>query len=213
MRRTRAVETVVDPSAVLPALPLLARGAHRDPTTGACLMEYTALLAGEPFGDHPSCTHPALAQLARQVNDRVGDDVRPSLVTRAPALASVGPDHPDVVGAVASAVIMAHYQRAPDSLLLHRRMRVAATLRDQPATGGWARRRDLVRLANLTGACLDAVERRLPSPARRDRALVGVLDRALARLSGELRPAPPLGSVGAAFVDLRPVPGGPYPWG
>ncbi len=176
-------------------------------------MEYTALLAGERFGDRPSCTHPGLAQLARQVNDRVGDEVRPALVTRAPALASIGPDHTGVMGAVASAVIVAHYRQAPDSLLLQRRMLVAAILRDRPTGGRWARRRDLVRLAQLTNACLDAVERRVGSSEDRDRVLVGVLDRALAPLgSGPSRPGR-LGPVHPPAVDGRQVPGGPYPWG
>ena len=66
-------------------------------------MEYTAMLAGERFNDHPRCTHPAMAELARQVNDRVTGNARPSLITRAPSLAALGPHHAGVAAAVADA--------------------------------------------------------------------------------------------------------------
>jgi hypothetical protein len=36
-------------------------------------MEYVSVLAGERFGDRPRCTHPALALLARMVNDETLD--------------------------------------------------------------------------------------------------------------------------------------------
>jgi hypothetical protein len=50
-------------------------------------MEYVSVLAGQRFTDHPRCTHPALAGLARQVNDRIRDDeVRSRLALLAPAL-------------------------------------------------------------------------------------------------------------------------------
>ena len=66
-------------------LPVLARGAHRHPGQGACLMEYTAHLVGAPFNDRPRCTHPAMATLARQVNDRISNVTRQELITRVPA--------------------------------------------------------------------------------------------------------------------------------
>jgi hypothetical protein len=55
-------------------LPLLQRGHHRRPEDGACVMEYVSVLAGGKFTDHPRCTHPALATLARLVNDWIDDD-------------------------------------------------------------------------------------------------------------------------------------------
>jgi hypothetical protein len=61
-------------------LPLLSRGKHRRPRNGACLMEYTSFLAGEKWSDHPSCTHPLLSELARQVNDFSSDDARQALL-------------------------------------------------------------------------------------------------------------------------------------
>jgi hypothetical protein len=47
-------------------------------------MEFASFLAGERWSDHPSCTHPLLAQLARQVNDVIGDEGRQRLVPLIP---------------------------------------------------------------------------------------------------------------------------------
>lgn len=73
-------------AAVPPGLPLLGRGPHHDPGSGACLMEATALLAGEPHSDRPASVHPVLAALARVVNDAVSDPARPALLALAPQL-------------------------------------------------------------------------------------------------------------------------------
>ncbi len=62
------------------ALPLLLRGKHRGPRQGACFMEFASYLAGERWTDHPACTHPLLASLARQVNDHISDDGRQTLL-------------------------------------------------------------------------------------------------------------------------------------
>lgn len=51
-------------------------------------MEFASYLAGERWSDHPACTDPTLAALARHVNDTVSDDARAELV----------PDIPRVVG-------------------------------------------------------------------------------------------------------------------
>lgn len=58
------------------ALPILAAGRHRSPRHGACLMEYTSVLAGERFSDSPRCTDPVLATVARAVNDYSSDAAR-----------------------------------------------------------------------------------------------------------------------------------------
>lgn len=65
-------------------LPVLSRGKHRRPRKGACLMEYASYLAGEKWTDHPTCIHPLLAELARQVNDFVSDETRQRLVELVP---------------------------------------------------------------------------------------------------------------------------------
>jgi hypothetical protein len=57
-------------------MPVLSRGKHRSPRKGACFMELASYLAGERWSDHPGCTHPLLAALARDVNDHLDDDAR-----------------------------------------------------------------------------------------------------------------------------------------
>ncbi len=51
-------------------------------------MEMASYLAGEHWSDHPTCTHPLLAALARDVNDHLGDHAR----------SRIAPLIPDVVG-------------------------------------------------------------------------------------------------------------------
>ena len=79
-------------SSVPDGVPVLSRGKHRSPRRGACFMEFASFLAGERWSDHPSCTHPLLAQLARQVNDSLDDDGRQQLV---PLITSVVGAHGD----------------------------------------------------------------------------------------------------------------------
>ncbi len=74
-------------SSTLPdGMPVLSRGKHRTPKRGACFMEIASVLAGERWSDHPSCTHPLLAQLARQVNDLMTDDGRRTLTPLIPSV-------------------------------------------------------------------------------------------------------------------------------
>ena len=61
-------------------VPVLSAGKHRNPRKGACFMEMASFLAGERWSDHPSCTHPLLASLARLVNDWLKDEDRSPLV-------------------------------------------------------------------------------------------------------------------------------------
>lgn len=65
--------------AVPDGMPVLSRGKHRRAKQGACFMEFASYLAGEQWSDHPACTHPALAFLARGVNDFTRDAARQSL--------------------------------------------------------------------------------------------------------------------------------------
>lgn len=72
-------------------VPVLSAGKHRNPRKGACFMEMASFLAGEKWSDHPKCTHPLLASMARLVNDALSDEERPRIATLVP----------DVVGLVA----------------------------------------------------------------------------------------------------------------
>lgn len=67
-------------------VPVLSRGKHRSPRRGACFMEFASFLAGERWSDHPSCTHPLLAQLAREVNDLISDARRQELLPLIPSV-------------------------------------------------------------------------------------------------------------------------------
>jgi hypothetical protein len=67
-------------------IPVLSRGRHRTPRRGACFMEFASVLAGERWSDHPSCTHPLLGQLARQVNDYSSNDGRQELTLLVPSV-------------------------------------------------------------------------------------------------------------------------------
>jgi hypothetical protein len=72
---------MLEPMADVPTtLPILGSGKHRDPSRGACFMEYTSVLAGERFSDSPQCVDSELASVLRDANDILGDDERASMV-------------------------------------------------------------------------------------------------------------------------------------
>jgi len=81
-------------------LPVLSRGRHRNPRKGACFMEYASYLAGAAWSDHPDCTHPLLALVAREVNDETSDAARVHLVPMIPSVIGVVPDDPRVAPAL-----------------------------------------------------------------------------------------------------------------
>jgi len=55
-------------------------------------MEMASFLAGESWSDHPACTHPLLARLARLVNDSVTDSERSRLVPLIPSVVGLASD-------------------------------------------------------------------------------------------------------------------------
>jgi hypothetical protein len=75
-------------------LPILSRGKHRNMRKGACFMEMASVLAGERWSDHPKCTQPLLAELARYVNDCTSDDNRHELVELIPSVVGMRSDDP-----------------------------------------------------------------------------------------------------------------------
>src|SRR6186997_1813733 len=77
-------------------VPQLSRGRHRSPRSGACFMEMASFLAGERWSDHPACTHPLLAALARLVNDHTSDAGRGRLVELIPSVVGLTSDDPHV---------------------------------------------------------------------------------------------------------------------
>ncbi|GAA1601417.1 MULTISPECIES: hypothetical protein [Kribbella] len=87
------------------AVPVLSRGKHRSPRKGACFMEFASYLAGEPWSDHPACTHPLLAGVARDVNDCTSDSGRSRLAPLIPSVIGLTPDDPHVVPRVTAGCI------------------------------------------------------------------------------------------------------------
>lgn len=59
-------------------------------------MEYASWLAGERWSDHPPCTHPLLAGVARLVNDHISDAARSRLVGMIPQVVGLNGDDPMV---------------------------------------------------------------------------------------------------------------------
>jgi len=83
----------MSPTADLPDLvPVLSAGRHRNPRKGACFMEMASYLAGERWSDHPACTHPLLASLARMVNDCLSDEDRPRIAGYIPDVVGLTSD-------------------------------------------------------------------------------------------------------------------------
>lgn len=81
-------------------------------------MEMASFLAAEQWSDHPVCTHPLLAELARLVNDAVSHRLRPRLVPLIPSVIGLTSDdvHMDATIALRAAVVAlptaaAHRQR------------------------------------------------------------------------------------------------------
>lgn len=80
------------PSVAPESIPVLSRGRHRSPRRGACFMEMASLLAGQRWSDHPRCTHPLLAALARMVNDCTSDARRSELAPLVPSVIGLTAD-------------------------------------------------------------------------------------------------------------------------
>jgi len=57
----------------------LDKGSHRASSGRACAMEAASWLAGESWSDHPRSVHGVIAEVARRVNDEVGDAERQQL--------------------------------------------------------------------------------------------------------------------------------------
>jgi hypothetical protein len=141
-------------------VPVLSRGKHRNPRKGSCFMELASYLAGERWSDHPRCTHPLLAALARDVNDVLGDDARHQIVPLVPDVIGLQWNDPVIdvmlardVALAALPIASAERQRVAAVGLLrceqmldelqgrspgHLSPRVAAALADVPDAYHWA---------------------------------------------------------------------------
>jgi len=125
-------------------VPVLSKGKHRSPRQGACFMEYASFLAGERWSDHPRCTHPLLAGVARDINDHTSDAGRYRLVPLIPSVVGLNGDDPRVdVGIAARCALVA--------------LPVVAEPRQRAlATGLLAARRVLISLDEQSSSIFDA---------------------------------------------------------
>lgn len=89
-------------SSALPGMPILSAGRHRSAKQGACFMEYASYLAGERWSDHPACTHPLLAALARDVNDLTSEANRARLTPLIHRVVGLTSDDPQVTALIAA---------------------------------------------------------------------------------------------------------------
>lgn len=87
-------------------VPVLSTGRHRSPRKGACFMEFASYLAGERWSDHPACTHPALAFLARMVNDCTSNASRSRLAELIPSVIGLNGSDPRAEVLIALRVAM-----------------------------------------------------------------------------------------------------------
>lgn len=130
------------------SLPILSRGQHRRPKNGACFMEMASVLAGEKWSDHPPCTHPLLAEVARLVNDHTSDRYRSQLAVLVPSVVGLRCPAEDVRWTVGLTAAVASYavNRVPQrtqralaaGLLTVQRAARARGLTEVPGTEGIA---------------------------------------------------------------------------
>jgi hypothetical protein len=182
IRRTPA--TLVVPE----GLPVLAAGTHLVPEDGVCLMEYVSVLAGERFTDHPRCTEPTLAFLARLVNDTISDGGRSVLAPLAAELTVLG--RVDAIGSARLVVAVVHGARTAGSSARLGRAQRRAERRLLRATGpgplgSLARTLSPVHMRGagrhrLTTAVSAVAEAPWPAEVDRDEALVDLLRLAMA---------------------------------
>jgi hypothetical protein len=123
-------------------------------------MEYASWLAGEKWSDHPACTPPSLASLARMVNDCSSDAARGELVTLIPSVIGLNGTDPHIgllvaarAASVALPIASEGRQRAlaagilrcdellaisGDPAVAAARDRIAEALRLTPGAADWA---------------------------------------------------------------------------
>lgn len=159
-------------------VPLLGRGRHAHPLDGGCLMELVAATVGGPWTDHPLCTPPVLAQVARTVNDHTSAEARPVLAPLIPYLIAdrAGIDNLEADLNVCQAVLASAATFAPADLI-HTLTRQVHQVADEATAGRrWlSRRRQHHKLLAITHLALRALYEHASNPAKRDRALYVVL--------------------------------------
>ena len=148
MRRNRSTQ-------IPDVVPQLSRGKHRNARRGACFMEMASYLAGERWSDHPKCTHPLVASVARLVNDNTSDHGRPRLIGLIPSVVGLTSDDPRVDARIALRCATAALPIAPAER--QKVMAVSALTSDRALAA--LEERDPADLDPMTVAALESVPR------------------------------------------------------
>jgi len=173
---TQSTHVIGDIMSTIPTvMPILSAGRHRSPRRGACFMEFASYLAGERWSDHPACTHPLLAALARDVNDLTSTQARNDLVPLIHRVVGLTSDDPLVVAtiamrAAAAALPVASLERQRalavgmlnllDTISTPHLLSMSRTaFTDAPDSERWARRYLVKRVAHsgFTGKAAEAM--------------------------------------------------------
>ena len=164
----------------------LQAGRHQHPDDGTCLMEYVSMLAGQPFTDAPRCTEPLVAELARMVNDGIGEEARSTLISLAPRLAQL----PRVTALSAPAIVCAALDAAlrgcpgRTDLLRHRRRALRRAVAEAAGSGQFAGLRSAFYrygpARHALSCAVYVVAKHSASEAARDTALTTMLEEAMA---------------------------------
>lgn len=185
------------------SLPELSPGIHLSPQEGACFMEFASLLAGERWSDHPRCTHPALAELARLVNDACPPRERPRLARWVPDV--IGVAGRDARVAPALVILCAHAAEGVGRPLERAERRAGRRLERVSRHrwgGGWCALTDRTYRRGPARRAMCAAVARVA--ARDPSALVPLLAQGI-RVSRALLTAPP--SAPLTPVDRPPTSG------
>lgn len=189
----------------LSGLPELQAGQHLDPSHGGCFMEYASLLAGEKWSDHPRCTHPALAQLARLVNDAASTGERQQLTRLIPDVIGVTGQDARVSPALVLLCIDALPARQRARMSTHLQGRWARRRYATAARGGgrgpWCRITDAVYRTGPAARVMAEAVAALADPRGGEAGQLRTLLCDAIALSRRLLEIPPDGS--ASTVDLR----------
>jgi hypothetical protein len=175
----------------MPSDPVPLDPGHDDPGAGRCLMEHVSLMAGEQFRAWPRCTHPAVAALATQVNDRCSPVGRAVLLRRAESLARADSDDPALTWRLVAVAAQAVLPLRPGDPVATRRLaraRRARRLWSIAVPRALARRLPRWAVVGCGLAALDELIAALyallaaagpPASPERDIALVALLDAVL----------------------------------
>lgn len=122
------------PNFIESGMPVLSAGRHRSARRGACFMEYASHLAGVRWSDHPTCTHPTIASVARLVNDLTSSGARQRLTRHITSVVGLNGGDPRIPVLVSALVAS---QALPIASQSRQRALATALIRCDALMSGW----------------------------------------------------------------------------